>query len=353
MYNMQERVKGRPSLFAANGLYLLAAMGLWIAALFNGMLQPLLPGATAEQMILLVSVLYYGPFLVLPALIYVGRRDCAEDALRLQPIGFFTMLRVAVIAVLALLIVQDVTMLWMILCQKLGMNVFTDTYVRPASTAELTLSVVSAAILAPVGEELVFRGVMLSARERRGARKAVVATAVLFALLHSSFIGLPGELFGGILLGLLVLWTNSIYAGLVFHSVYNAAGVIQNYLSTAVAADAAEEALMQSDLLAYLGGGETLVLLVMDVLLMLVVVSLLTRKLRLGYALKNLVSGLKEGERLQAVDPKLVFRPGLLFGEPDPEDCAPMSTGAALVLMAGIVSTLCMYAFDLISMLGG
>ena len=26
---------------------------------------------------------------------------------------------------------------------------------------------------------------------------------------------------------------------------------------------------------------------------------------------------------------------------------------AALVLMAGIVSTLCMYAFDLISMLGG
>ncbi len=354
MYNMQEHVKGRPSLFAANGCYFLAAAGLWVVLVFLGAaLEPLLSGATPEQSNLLINLLYYVPFLLLPVLIHTRSRDCAADALRLKPIGFLTTLRIVCIAILGLLIAQDGTLLWMTLLQKLGFNVFVDAYVRPANTAELTLSVISAAIVAPVGEELLFRGVMLSAWERRGARRAVFATAVLFAMLHGSLIGLPGELFGGVMLGLVVIWTDSIYAGLVYHSVYNAGVTIQNYLSTAVAADAAEEALMRSDLLAYLGGAGTTLLLALDILLMLLILMMLTRRLRLAYALRNVAAGRRDGESALPVDPKLVFHPGMLFGEPEPEDRAPMSTGAALVLMAGIVSALCMYGFELVTMLGG
>ena len=110
---------------------------------------------------------------------------------------------------------------------------------------------------------------------------------------------------------------------------------------------------MRSDLLAYLGGAGTALLLALDILLMLLILMMLTRRLRLAYALRNVAAGRRDGESALPVDPKLVFHPGMLFGEPEPEDRAPMSTGAALVLMAGIVSTLCMYAFDLISMLGG
>ena len=93
----------------------------------------------------------------------------------------------------------------MVLWQKLGFNVFVSSFVRPADTAELTRAMITVAIIAPVCEELLFRGVLFQAWEARGTRKAIGMTALLFAMLHGSLMGLPGEIFGGVILALLVL----------------------------------------------------------------------------------------------------------------------------------------------------
>lgn len=346
---MSDMNKYRPSLFAASGFYLLAAIGLWIASFISGDLaagaQILWPGITQETVNLMVNVFFYLPFMLAPIAIWAANRDGSSAALRLGPISLGVMLRVVVIALLSLMIVQNISVLWMIVCQKLGLNVFTEGYARPANVSELTLSVISAAVIAPLGEEFLFRGVMLSAWERRGERKAVIATAILFAMLHGSLLGLPGELFGGIMLGLLVLWTDSIYAGLAFHSVYNAFGAMLNYVSSAAPADATGEALMQSDLLAYMGGFAGVLGILLDILLMLALVILFSRKLFMTHSFRHLVLQVQAREaakRVQAPPPDMfTFRP------------EHISAGSVVVLMASVISALGMYFFDFVTMLGG
>ena len=346
--------KNRPTLFAASGFYLLAAIGLWIALFFGGGIMQgaaiIWPGATPEWLNLFLNIFYYLPFVALPVVLWANLREDAADVLRLNPISFGTMISCTVTALLTLMIVQNTSTVWMAILQKLGLNVFTDSYIRPANKSELTLSILSAAVIAPVAEELLFRGVMFSAWEKYGARKAVWATAILFALVHGSVIGLPGEIFGGVMLALVVLWTDSIYAGFVFHTVYNAGGVIMNYLSSAAPAEAAEEALLHSDIVAYMGGYSAMLVLLFDIVLMLVMILMFTRRMRMFYAFRRMASVIRD----KSADGKpKVFHPNQLFGEIEKPDHTPMTAGGMIVLMSGIVSSLGMYFFDFISMLGG
>jgi hypothetical protein len=228
--------------------------------------------------------------------------------------------------------------------------VFTDAYVRPANTSELTLSILATAMIAPIGEELLFRGVMLTAWERRGAKTAVMVTAVLFAMMHGSLLGLPGEIFGGLMLGLVVIWSESLYAGLAFHTVYNASTLLTNYVSSAAPLEAAEEALMHSDILAYLGGFGIVPVLLLDIALMLAIIALVTRRLRMVYAFRSMMRMLQD--KPVGVNPRQLMKPGQLFIQ-SPIDRAPMTMPAVLVLMAGIVSSLGLYIMDILSMLGG
>ena len=79
------------------------------------------------------------------------------------------------------------------------------------------------ALLAPICEELFFRGYLMGAFARAGRGKAIAAAALLFAAAHgvdAAF--LPRFLFG-CLLGLMARRTGSILAPMLMHGCYNAA----------------------------------------------------------------------------------------------------------------------------------
>jgi membrane protease YdiL (CAAX protease family) len=101
----------------------------------------------------------------------------------------------------------------------------------------LAINLVAGAILAPIGEELVFRGVATTAWARAfGARTGIVRSAVFFALVHVLFVG--GETLGeaaglvvvgfsvrlpvALVLGWVFLRRRSIYAAIGLHAAYNA-----------------------------------------------------------------------------------------------------------------------------------
>ncbi len=104
------------------------------------------------------------------------------------------------------------------------------------TVAGLALNLVSGAILAPVGEELFFRGFTTTAWARAvGAVPAIVRGAVLFALVHGLTIsaatfseGLQHAVFSflallpvGITLGWLFLTRRSLYASIGLHAAFN------------------------------------------------------------------------------------------------------------------------------------
>lgn len=79
------------------------------------------------------------------------------------------------------------------------------------------------AILPAVLEEFFFRGVLTAEYERRGAFRAVLLTALLFALIHLDIRNLAVYLFAGILLSLVLLATGSLPAAMILHALYNTA----------------------------------------------------------------------------------------------------------------------------------
>lgn len=85
------------------------------------------------------------------------------------------------------------------------------------------------ALLAPVCEELFFRGYLLGVMERFGQRRAVIAAALLFAAVHGvDALFVPRALLG-VLLGALMLRTGSILAPVLVHGCYNLAVLLASF----------------------------------------------------------------------------------------------------------------------------
>ena len=228
--------KERPTVFAACALILLAAAGLWLSSL----LELALPGASAAVM----NLAYYLPFLALPAALYVRRRPGLFDALRPGPLSPGAALIVALLALVSVYAASAVSMPWGWMLDRLGLRSVGSTP-TPSDSSEMALAILSMAALPAACEELLFRGIVLSAWESRGTRRAILVTAGLFALLHGNLYGLPVYLLVGAIAGYITWALDSLYAGIVYHTVYNAACLVLPWLlyrdgATQAAAEAAE-----------------------------------------------------------------------------------------------------------------
>src|SRR5262252_6364073 len=84
---------------------------------------------------------------------------------------------------------------------------------------ELFLAVTGAVAAAPIGEEVIFRGLLLQGMLRRGVAvvPAVVASALIFSLCHVNPIGFPALFELGVVFGLIYVRTRSVRPGMVAH----------------------------------------------------------------------------------------------------------------------------------------
>lgn len=93
------------------------------------------------------------------------------------------------------------------------------------------LDCISTCILAPVTEELLFRGFVLKNLSRFNIRFGIVASALLFALTHGN---IPQFIFAfpvGIVLAYVAVKSNSIIPSIIIHVVVNSVATLQSYIS--------------------------------------------------------------------------------------------------------------------------
>ena len=89
------------------------------------------------------------------------------------------------------------------------------------------ISLITLVVVAPVTEELLFRGTILRGfLGRYGARKAIILSALIFCFIHLN----PYQFFSAFVLGLALGWifarTGSLWPCLVGHGLYNAHGFL-------------------------------------------------------------------------------------------------------------------------------
>ena len=95
---------------------------------------------------------------------------------------------------------------------------------------QLVLMMFSTAVIPAFSEELLFRGVILNQLKPYGKGMAIVASALLFGLMHMN----PGQLLyataAGLVLGAVYVKTNSLWLCILIHYSNNLFGVLESYI---------------------------------------------------------------------------------------------------------------------------
>lgn len=130
------------------------------------------------------------------------------------------------LSVCAGLLVTALGLLWVRLCLKL--DLFSGQANEPGM--DIYTTVFAAVYLAPVIEELLFRGVLWSIlQENKGTATAVIVTTVYFVFLHLTLNNAFSAILIGICGSMFILFTGSIIPSIVIHLLNNLLVTILGY----------------------------------------------------------------------------------------------------------------------------
>ena len=96
-----------------------------------------------------------------------------------------------------------------------------DAKIIPRDTYGMIMLFLSNCILAPVLEETVFRGAVFKSVESCGSVRAALVSAIGFAIIHFEASAFPYLFLWGLVLGLIRIWSGSVIACMLFHSILN------------------------------------------------------------------------------------------------------------------------------------
>ena len=111
-------------------------------------------------------------------------------------------------------------------------NQLTEAFLNVTTPGGLVINLIIIALLAAVGEELLFRGVILRLFIEwfKNIHLAVILSAILFSALHLQFYGFLPRMVLGILFGYIFIWSGSLWIPIVLHFIFNGITVVAAYL---------------------------------------------------------------------------------------------------------------------------
>ncbi|MBQ2955788.1 MAG: CPBP family intramembrane metalloprotease [Clostridia bacterium] len=322
----------RPTIFIANSWFLLASAGQSIVGYIVAFIAQILAlfgaGLSSEALVHTANAAYEIGILAIPVIWYASTNEGVDQSMRLNPPRLSAMLYAAVAAFAGVLMVSNIGTWWMMLIESLGGQLYASNIPIPTTLNELTTSILLVGVIPGVCEELFFRGALMGAWERRGSKIALIITSALFAMLHGSIMGLPTQLMMGFVLGYCVLITDSLYVGMVYHTIHNSTTLILTYLSMQSMDAAAEYASVASQVAAA-GGMVTLAVQTVISIGMFAAAMMLLVRSQTGRGMK--LEKITDGEA----------------------DKTPMTWQELLVLIAGLLTVGIAYMNDLMRVCGG
>lgn len=127
---------------------------------------------------------------------------------------------------------------WM---ESIGFKLTSPDFNSPKSASSIILYTIAIAIIPPLVEELAVRGCIMQPLRRYGDVFAIVATSVLFAVLHGNLVQAPFALFAGLAFGYICCITGSLWPTIIIHCINNAYSVFESVITSgAVREDKAE-----------------------------------------------------------------------------------------------------------------
>ena len=167
--------------------------------------------------------------IILPPIYYLSfKKKSISDSFRIKPISFNTIINTIIFS-LGIIILFDT------LDRVINQIFPTPDYIidlgkimQPESTLGLIFLFLAVVVMAPIGEEIVFRGFLQKFLEEhwKDITRAVLVTSLFFAMIHFNPYWTIQIYLLGVILGFLSWKTKSIIPSIVLHSLNNGISLI-------------------------------------------------------------------------------------------------------------------------------
>ncbi len=119
----------------------------------------------------------------------------------------------------------------------------TEAFLATTTPGGLVVNLFIVALMAAVGEELLFRGILqkLFTSWFGNVHLGVLVTSILFSMFHLQFFGFLPRLLLGILFGYMLVWSGSLWLPILAHFINNASAVLVYYFYNRGAIDTPAE----------------------------------------------------------------------------------------------------------------
>lgn len=149
----------------------------------------------------------------------LGKPVSTKLMLAAIPFGFFICL-----------VGNYVTGIFVNFMDEVGVHLTSPEHEVPAGFAGRLIYIISIAVVPPLVEEFAIRGVIMQPLRKYGDIFAIVASSLVFAVLHGNLIQAPFALIAGIGIGYAVCITNSVWTGVLIHAVNNFYSVVTEFM---------------------------------------------------------------------------------------------------------------------------
>jgi len=200
-----------PSVNEANILYLVLGLGLFFI------------GSIVQQIEMYSGLLITEYVLILiPNILYLRFRGFSlKKVLKLNPITIKQVVYTFLIIVFAYPIAVLANYILITLVGTISTTFPTGVPI-PRNTNELLIGYFVIAITPGICEEVMFRGTLQSAYSKLGVKKGLIISSVLFGMFHFNIFNLAGPTFLGLILGILLIKSNSLFISILGHTFNNA-----------------------------------------------------------------------------------------------------------------------------------
>lgn len=106
-----------------------------------------------------------------------------------------------------------------------------DLGMEGAGTASIIMTAIATCIIAPITEEVIFRGILLKVFSKKGLMFGAVMSSLLFAVIHGNIPQAIPAFFIGMFFCYISISTNSILPAIIAHAVNNTFATAQMYIS--------------------------------------------------------------------------------------------------------------------------
>lgn len=174
----------------------------------------------------LMNAAIYSITFVLPGILYcIIKRVDFNKCFPFKKIKFSLLFMLVVIGLTLSLVSNYASDMLTNVLKGIGIDNSIDTQISASNAKEILLNYISIALLPAFMEEFVFRGIILGLFRKFSDTFAILASALLFGLMHSNFVQIPFAFCGGLIFGYLAVATNSLLPSMIVHFLNNAISV--------------------------------------------------------------------------------------------------------------------------------